>query len=107
MKILLDEDLPRQLRRFFPDHEVFTIQWMGWQGKENGELLLLMEKENFDVFLTADKNLRYQQNLSGSRVAVILLQVSRLRIEELEPLVPEILRRLDFVKPGQFYEIGK
>ncbi len=107
MKILLDEDLPRQLRRFFSDHEVFTIQWMGWQGKENGELLLLMEKENFDVFLTADKNLRYQQNLSGSRVAVILLQVSRLRIEELEPLVPEILRRLDFVKPGQFYEIGK
>lgn len=107
MKILLDEDLPRKLRNLFPSQEVFTIQWMGWSGKENGELLSLMEKENFDVFITADKNLRYQQNLSGSRVAVFLLNVTRLRIEELEPLVPEILRRLDFVKPGQSYEIGK
>jgi predicted nuclease of predicted toxin-antitoxin system len=107
MKILLDEDLLRQLRRFFSDHEVFTIQWMGWHGKENGELLSLMEKENFAIFLTADKNLRYQQNLSGSRVAVILLHVPRLRIEEIEPLVPEIRNRLEFVKPGQFYEIGK
>lgn len=64
----------------------------GRHGKENGELLSLMEKEDFDVFLTADKNLQYQQNLSGRCLAVILVQVARLRMEELEPLVPEINR---------------
>ena len=85
---------------------MFTIQWIGWQGKENGELLSLMEKENFDIFITADKNLRYQQNLSGYHVAVILLKVARLWMEDIEPLIPEIRHRFDFIQAGKFYEIG-
>jgi predicted nuclease of predicted toxin-antitoxin system len=107
MKILLDEDLPVQLRLVLSQYDVFTIQWMGWKGKENGELLQLMEQEQFDVFLTADKNLHYQQNLSGFRVSVILLHLPRLRMEEIEPLIPEIKQRLDFIKPGHLYHIGK
>ena len=73
MRILLDEQLPRQLARHFPGHGVRTVQQQGWAGLGNGELLRRAASEGFDVFITADQNLRFQQNLAGAPLAVIVV----------------------------------
>jgi predicted nuclease of predicted toxin-antitoxin system len=64
MKLLLDETLPRRLKRDFPEHEIYTVRDKGWDGKRNGELIQLMIAENFDALLTFDKNLQHQQNFN-------------------------------------------
>jgi hypothetical protein len=71
MKVLLDECVPRKLRRELPDHEVFTVTERGWSGIKNGKLLALAEVE-FDVFLTVDQNLKYQQNLKAFNIGIIM-----------------------------------
>ncbi|MEJ7736092.1 MAG: DUF5615 family PIN-like protein [Chitinophagaceae bacterium] len=64
MKILLDESLPRKLRNDFGfGHEVWAVRDMGWLGKKNGELLKLVKENNFEIFITVDQNLPYQQNI--------------------------------------------
>jgi hypothetical protein len=73
MRILLDECVPRPLRRNLPGHDVRTVQEMGWDGHENGDLLRELLAAGFDVFLTVDQNLRYQQNLRAAGVAVLVL----------------------------------
>lgn len=72
MRVLLDECAPRRLRRELPEHEVVTVTERGWSGIENGELLALAEAE-FDVFLTVDQNLKYQQNLAVLKIGLILM----------------------------------
>jgi predicted nuclease of predicted toxin-antitoxin system len=72
MRLLLDECVPRRLRRELPNHEVRTVPEMGWAAKENGELLRLAES-HFDVLITADQKLRYQQSVSGRNIAVVVL----------------------------------
>ena len=62
MKLLLDENLPKRLKKDFPEHEVYTVRDKGWNGKTNGALLALMLEDGFDVLLTFDKNLQHQQN---------------------------------------------
>ncbi len=74
MKILPDESLPRKLSRDFgPDHEVFTVREMNWLGQKNGALLRLMADNGFEVFVTVDRNLPYQQNLEKLPIAVFVL----------------------------------
>lgn len=73
MKILLDESVPVQVRRALLNHDVITVKAKNWTGRENGELLAAAEQEGFDVFILADKNLRYQQNLATRRIALIEL----------------------------------
>jgi hypothetical protein len=70
VKILLDESVPVQIRSALPGHEVTTVSELGWKGRENGELLDGAERAGFDLLLLADKNLRYQQNLAGRRIAL-------------------------------------
>jgi uncharacterized lipoprotein NlpE involved in copper resistance len=79
VKILIDENLPRHLKQVLAEHEVFTVQEMGWAGIENGALL---ERANtsFQVLLTADQNLRYQQNLSRMNIAIVVFPSNRLKI---------------------------
>ncbi|MEG3923357.1 hypothetical protein [Microcoleus sp. D3_18a_C4] len=73
MRILLDEFAPRPLKRELADSEIRTVvDEMGWSGKENGELLLLMSQEIFTILLTTNQNLRYQQNLQQAAVAVVI-----------------------------------
>jgi len=81
MKLLVDESLPRGLKRELSGHDVATVAEMGWTGRTNGELLELANGD-FDVFLTADQGLQYQQNLSGAEIAVVVLaaKTNRLRI---------------------------
>jgi hypothetical protein len=68
MRILIDECVPRRLRREPPTHDVRTVAEMGWSGKKNGELLRLMNDNGFEVLLTVDQNLRHQQNLKAAGV---------------------------------------
>src|SRR5689334_12709486 len=66
VRVLLDEQLPRQLAREFPSHEVRTVQQQGWAGLKNGELLRRAAEAGFEVFVTTDQNLEFQQNLARS-----------------------------------------
>jgi predicted nuclease of predicted toxin-antitoxin system len=79
MKILIDESLPRYLKRVLTDHDAKTVQEMGWAGISNGELLKLAE-DDFEIFLTADKNIRYQQNLKDRKLAIVEFPSNRLSI---------------------------
>lgn len=105
MKILLDECIDRKLAREFPNHEVKTVPQMGWAGVKNGQLLALAEQE-FDVFITVDSNLSFQQNLSQLNIAVVVLQASSNRLADLKPLAPKVLDVLDAVVKGQAIVVG-
>ena len=70
MLILFDHVTPRGIARFLPGHTVITAKGQGWGTLSNGDLLLAAERAGFDVFVTADKNMRYQQNLEGRRIAL-------------------------------------
>ena len=105
MKILLDESLPKPLVKEFSGYDVSTVVSEGWSGKKNGELLRLAQKE-FDVFLTADQNLQYQQNIQGYKIAVIVLVVKANRLEYLKPLIPKVLRTITTVKTGEILRIS-
>ena len=92
MKILLDENLPRKLKTDFgPGFEVKTVRDMNWLGKKNGDLLGLITVNEFDFFITVDKNLRYQQNLSRLDFCIFLLVATDNRRETLQKLVEKII----------------
>jgi predicted nuclease of predicted toxin-antitoxin system len=102
MKVLLDECTPRILKRRLTGFEVSTVQDVGWAGIKNGELLALAENQ-FDVFITTDRNLRNQQNLTGRRLAIIELPTNQVPI--VAKLAPAIQDALGKLAPGQFVEI--
>ncbi len=106
MRILLDECVPRPLRRALPDHDVRTVVEIGWAGKQNGKLLRLLVAENFAVFLTTDQNLRYQQNLRGLRVAIVVLVAPTNRMHDLVPLMPTVRTVLETIQPGALVEVS-
>ena len=99
MKILLDECLPKRLTQLLADHEVSTVRQMNWLGLRNGRLLVAANPY-FDVFLTVDKNLVRQQDLAGLRIAVIVLRARSNKIEDLGPLMPQVLLLLASIQPG-------
>jgi hypothetical protein len=104
MKVLLDECVPRKLRRELTNHQVLTVTERGWSGIENGELLRLAQNE-FDVFLTVDQNLRYQQNLDTFDIAIVLIVGKSNRLGVLLPLMPKIRHALDVIQAGDFVRI--
>lgn len=105
MRILLDECVPRPLKRKLADYDIHTVVEMGWPGKKNGELLRLMNQEGFTVLLTTDQNLRYQQNLEQAGIAIIVLVACSNRLPDLVPLIPETRNALDAIVPGDVIEI--
>ena len=102
MTIILDENLPKPLKGIFPDHTVTTVQEQGLAGTVNGALLARLEGV-FDVFITADKNLRYQQNLSGRQLAILELPTNRLPL--LRPLFPRITAAVDAMMPSAYVQL--
>ncbi len=100
MRILLDESLPKRLKRLLSAHQVVTVPEQGWASKKNGELLRLANGQ-FDVFVTIDQNLTYQQNLKGLNLAIIVLSARSNRYKSLEPLMPSVIEALKDIKPGQ------
>jgi hypothetical protein len=105
VRVLLDECLPRQLKRDLPGHEARTVPECGWAGIENGELLSRASGQ-FDVFLTVDRNLEYQQNLELYEIAVVAVRAVSNDIDDLRPLMTQVLAVLVAVKPGTITRVG-
>lgn len=105
MRILLDESLPRRLSGELPGHNASTVTERGWSGLDNGALLRSAAGE-FDVFLTADQNLEYQQNLSALPLAVVVLVARDNTFGTLRRLMPEVLDCLNQLAPRTLVKIG-
>jgi len=103
MRIILDENLPKPLKSIFPNHSVTTVQEQGLAGTVNGALLARLEGQ-FDVFITADKNLRYQQNISRRQLAILELPTNRLPL--LRPLFPRIAAAVDSIAPSAYVQLA-
>ncbi len=104
MRILLDENLPRKLKQAFPGHLVTTVGEMGWSGRKNGDLLKLAE-EVFEVLVTVDKGIQYQQNFTDRQLILVTLIVVQNKISYLLPLIPRVLKELQVATPGQVINI--
>lgn len=100
MKLLLDECIDRRLAREFSGFLLKTVPQMGWSTIKNGELLALAEKE-FDVFITVDRNLSFQQNLTKFNIAVLVLRAPSNRLDDLQELVPKIISNLPNLEKGK------
>ena|SRR5438105_12873365 len=99
MRILLDECVPADLKPDIPGHEVATVTEMGWAGTKNGKLLALAE-QSFDVLLTADRSIEYQQNMRKWQIVLVVLIAQDTKPETLRPLMPRVLEALQGIKPG-------
>jgi hypothetical protein len=99
MRVLLDECVPRALRKELLGHEVKTVAEAGWAGVKNGELLQLAAAQ-FDLLLTVDRNLEYQQNFAGLALAVLVVHASSNDVAVLRPLMPAVLAAISETKPG-------
>lgn len=106
MKILIDECLPRKLKRELPGHEVRTVPEAGWAGTKNGELLRLMAGV-YDVFVTIDNNLEDQQQLADQPVGFIVLSADNNKLATLQSLMPRALAALETIQPGQVVTISE
>jgi predicted nuclease of predicted toxin-antitoxin system len=105
VKLLLDECLDWRLRHDLPGHEVKTVQEMGWDGVNNGRLLALAQGE-FQVFITADRNLSFQQNVPRLALAVVVLKAQSIRLVHTRPLMPKLLALLPSLQPGQVVSLA-
>jgi hypothetical protein len=99
VRVLLDECLPKRLKRELLGHDTRTAPEMGWASKRNGELLALAVGQ-FDVFITADRNLSYQQDLSSFDIAIVVLVARSNRFDDLRPLAPRVLEVLPSAQRG-------
>jgi predicted nuclease of predicted toxin-antitoxin system len=104
-RILIDENLPKRLKNEFSGHTVSTVPEMGWSSKKNGELLALMSGQ-FEVFVTADQNLMYQQNLTEISFAIVILAALKNTLEYRRPLIPQALEQLEDLQPGDIVIIS-
>ena len=102
--MLLDECVPRKLRKELASHDVHTVTESGWSGLKNGELLSLAQLD-FDVFLTVDQNLIFQQNLQRFNIGIILIVARNNRFKTLLPLIPAVDAALEKVKRGELVRI--
>ncbi|MDZ7589490.1 MAG: hypothetical protein U5L05_02115 [Rubrivivax sp.] len=105
MRILLDESLPHDLASLVRGHAVSTVQEEGWSSVKNGKLLALAAMR-FDVFLTADRNLEFQQNLAKLPLAVVVLLARKNRIQDIEPLLPALEKALNHLVPRTLTKVG-
>ena len=103
MKVLLDENLPHRLRNALGSHEAFTVSYMGWAGLKNGELLNVAEEAGFEVFVTGDQTLSYEQNMTGRRIAVLVL--STIDRDILKSNAFLIVAALDNVTSGMLQQV--
>jgi uncharacterized protein DUF5615 len=105
VRVLLDECVDWRLLRAIPDHDVRTARQMGWSAVKNGELLALAS-QHFDVFVTVDRNLAFQQPVTALPIAVVVLQAKTNRLSDLLPLIPRLLDAIAAVGSGDLRVIG-
>jgi predicted nuclease of predicted toxin-antitoxin system len=106
MKLLLDECAPRRLKNYFVGHDVSTIEQAGFKGLKNGNLLRAAEGR-FEVLITVDKNIEYQQNTAALPLAIVILAAESNRLESLLPLIPNALKVLETIKTGDVVRVSK
>jgi hypothetical protein len=102
MKILFDECVPWPMDKLFIGHQCASVQACGWAGIKNGDLLRLCEVE-FDLFITSDQNIRYQQNVAGRRIAILELSTNDLR--RIQVASADILAAVAAIQSGQFHKL--
>ncbi|HMG15656.1 MAG TPA: DUF5615 family PIN-like protein [Saprospiraceae bacterium] len=95
MKILLDECVTKHLKPFLKDHEVYTVREMQWSGIQNGKLMLLCIENQFEILLTIDKNLQFQQNLERYPSTIVILNSLTSKVEELKLFIPNLLKKIN------------
>ena len=100
MRVLLDECVPRPQKRELPEHEVSTVQDMGWAGTRNGALLKLVRQAGFDAFVTTDRKIEQQQNIAAAQIPLVVLCALSNHLDALLPLVPQLKAAIGRVKPG-------
>ena len=105
MRILLDEPVPRQLGSLLLGHEATTVPKSGWAGIKNGKLLALAATK-FDVFLTTDQNIEFQQNLVALPIAILVVVARSNRMRGIEPLLVSILKELNHLPPKSLRRVG-
>ena len=106
MRVLLDENLNWRLIRYFdPDCHVTTVDWQGWKGKRNGELLE-QAAETYDVLVTMDKGFEYQQNTSKYAIGVIIILAKSNKLQDIQPAMLEVNQVLRDVQPGQIIHVN-
>jgi len=107
MKVLIDECAPRAIKNHLRNygHECLTFQEAGWAGKQNGELLRLAEVA-FDVLVTVDANLHYQQNLAGRKIAIVVLRSASNSMEHLRQHFAALVSIIEKIEPGEIVHVG-
>jgi hypothetical protein len=105
MRLLLDECVPKRLKRELAAHEVKTVQDMGWAGIKNGALLRLADGR-FDALLTVDQGIEYQQNLSGLTISVVVMKAASNDVDDLRPLLPAVQETLASLRVGEIVQVG-
>jgi hypothetical protein len=104
-KLLMDECIPRKFKSHLSGCDCVTVPEAGWAGKKNGELLSLAENAGFQVFISLDQGIEFQQNLAGRNIAVTLLLAKSNRLADLIPLAGNILMALSSIEPGMLVRI--
>ena len=105
MRILIDECIDERFRNALPGHDCQTARYAGLAGLENGELLATAESAGFEVFLTVDQGIEYQQNLMARKLAVIILRAKSSRLKDLLPLASICLARIKSLEPGKVVRV--
>ncbi|MGZ5446109.1 MAG: hypothetical protein ACXW31_10610 [Thermoanaerobaculia bacterium] len=101
MLVLVDESLPKRIRREMPGFLLLTVPQQGWSNTRNGALLRLAENAGFEAFLTADQSLQYQQNLASSKLRIIVFEAPSNRLEHIRPLLPRAMVALREMVAGE------
>ena len=105
MRLLLDECVPKRLKRELPSHDARTVQDLGWAGIKNGTLLSLANGQ-FDALLTVDQGIESQQNLSGLSISVVVMMAPSSDVDDLRPLLPGVEEALAKFRPGEIIRVG-
>jgi hypothetical protein len=103
MKIILDESVPQKLRLLIESHTVVTVAFQGWSGLKNGALLTAAEEAGYELFITADQEISFQQNLTGRQMALLVLSTNNW--DHLKAGFAYILRAIGEVKPGSCTQV--
>lgn len=104
MRVLFDQGTPVPLRKHLPAHQVATTFELGWNNLKNGELLQKAEESGFSVLVTTDQNLRYQQNLTGRKIAVVVLTTTSW--PRIERVVANVTKAIESAVPNSYVEVS-
>lgn len=107
MKILLDECISKRLKIHLADVDVYSVSEMGWSGLKNGKLLTQASNSGFNLLLTIDKNLQYQQNIERYNLSIFVLNVATSKVEELVTYLPVFRSKMPFFTGGNVYVLDK